>query len=158
MTTQTAIINTPLGTAVLKGDAEGITEFRLSDESLETTPVPTPLREAADQIIEYFKGARKEFSLDLNPKGTAFERSVWTALQNIPYGTTISYMSLARKLGNPKAIRAVAAANGRNPLWILVPCHRVIGSDGSLTGYAGGLWRKQWLLEHEQPAKQQSLF
>lgn len=79
-------------------------------------------------------------------------------MQHIPYGKTLSYLELSKKLGDPKAIRAVAAANGKNPLWIIIPCHRVIGSDGSLTGYAGGLWRKKWLLEHESPATQQRLF
>ena len=85
-------------------------------------------------------------------------QKVWAELVNIPYGTTCSYLDLAKKLGDVKAIRAVAAANGKNPLWIVVPCHRVIGSDGSLTGYAGGLWRKKWLLEHENPSAQKSLF
>lgn len=80
------------------------------------------------------------------------------ALRNIPYGTTTSYLELSRTLGDEKAIRAVASANGKNPLWIVIPCHRVIGKDGSLTGYAGGLWRKRWLLEHENPPFQQSLF
>jgi len=92
------------------------------------------------------------------PEGTDFQRKVWKQLLNIPFGTTVSYLNLAQDLGDVKAIRAVASANGRNPLWIAVPCHRVIGSDGSLTGYAGGLWRKKWLLEHENPPKQTSLF
>ncbi|NJW55210.1 methylated-DNA--[protein]-cysteine S-methyltransferase, partial [Salinimicrobium oceani] len=98
------------------------------------------------------------FNLKLNPQGTEFQKKVWQALLNIPYGRTASYMELSKEIGDPLAIRAVAAANGKNPLWILIPCHRVIGSDGSLTGYAGGLWRKKWLLEHEQQEKQQSLF
>jgi methylated-DNA-[protein]-cysteine S-methyltransferase len=94
----------------------------------------------------------------LNPSGTDFQKSVWKALQDIPYGKTVSYLDLSKTLGDVKAIRAVAAANGKNPLWIVVPCHRVIGSDGSLTGYAGGLHRKKWLLAHENPVKQQTLF
>jgi methylated-DNA-[protein]-cysteine S-methyltransferase len=98
------------------------------------------------------------FSLKLNPEGTPFQKQVWNELQKIPFGKTISYLELSKRLGDVKAIRAVANANGKNPLWIVVPCHRVIGTDGSLTGYAGGLHRKQWLLEHESLNKQQSLF
>ncbi|HDZ14815.1 MAG TPA: methylated-DNA--[protein]-cysteine S-methyltransferase, partial [Pricia sp.] len=94
----------------------------------------------------------------LNPKGTDFQKRVWKTLETIPYGKTVSYLEISKILGDVKAIRAVAAANGKNPLWIIVPCHRVIGSDGSLTGYAGGLHRKKWLLDHENPVKQQSLF
>ena len=89
---------------------------------------------------------------------TDFQQKVWDALQTIPYGTTTTYLKLSQQLGDVKAIRAVANANGKNPLWIVIPCHRVIGSNGSLTGYAGGLHRKQWLLEHESPYKQQTLF
>ena len=100
----------------------------------------------------------KEFHIKTNPKGTDFQKKVWKALLKIPYGKTISYLDLSKRLGDVKAIRAVAAANGKNPLWIVIPCHRVIGSDGSLTGYAGGLHRKKWLLNHEGPVKQQSLF
>lgn len=154
-----AIIKTPLGNAILKGDASGISKFILVDEEVSSTPTPVPeLTEAIEQLEEYFSGQRKTFNLKLNPQGTEFQKKVWEALLNIPYGRTTSYMELSKDLGDPLAIRAVAAANGRNPLWILIPCHRVIGSDGSLTGYAGGLWRKKWLLEHEQPEKQQSLF
>jgi methylated-DNA-[protein]-cysteine S-methyltransferase len=98
------------------------------------------------------------FQLKLNPQGTPFQKKVWESLHEIPFGKTTSYLELSRKLGNQKAIRAVAAANGKNPLWIVVPCHRVIGTDGSLTGYAGGLWRKKWLLELENPSSQTSLF
>lgn len=153
-----AVINTPLGAAILEGNHQGLRSFKLTAAPLENTPIPGVLREAADQITEYFEGKRQTFSLALAPEGSPFQKKVWTALQDIPYGKTTSYMDLSRQLGDPKAIRAVAAANGKNPLWIIIPCHRVIGSDGSLTGYAGGLWRKKWLLEHEQPAKQQSLF
>jgi methylated-DNA-[protein]-cysteine S-methyltransferase len=110
------------------------------------------------QLQEYFAGTRKTFDFKLNPSGTEFQQKVWQELLNIPYGKTTSYLGLSKKLGDVKAIRAVASANGKNPLWIVVPCHRVIGSDGSLTGYAGGLWRKQWLLEHESGQKQQTLF
>ncbi len=153
-----ASVKTPLGNAIFEGDANGISKLYLTEEIPETTSVSTPyLQEAKEQLQQYFSGELKEFNLKLNPEGTVFQKKVWQALQNIPYGKTASYMELAKELGDPLAIRAVAAANGKNPLWILVPCHRVIGSDGSLTGYAGGLWRKKWLLDHEQPVKQQSL-
>ena len=158
MTMETARIKTPLGMAVLEGDENGLSSFKLTGAGTPATVVPPCLLEASKQIGEYFEGDRQTFSLKLNPEGTAFQRSVWKLLEEIPYGQTVSYAALSKKLGNLKAIRAVAAANGKNPLWIILPCHRVIGSDGSLTGYAGGLWRKKWLLEHEQPATQQSLF
>ncbi|NJY61545.1 methylated-DNA--[protein]-cysteine S-methyltransferase [Salinimicrobium sp. CDJ15-81-2] len=154
-----AFLKTPLGSAILEGDASGISKFILTDEEGSSTPTPAPeFTEAIEQLEEYFAGQRKEFNLKLNPQGTEFQKKVWQALLNIPYGRTASYMELSKEIGDPLAIRAVAAANGKNPLWILIPCHRVIGSDGSLTGYAGGLWRKKWLLEHEQQEKQQSLF
>lgn len=104
---------------------------------------------ALEQIQNYFSGNLKSFDLPLKLNGTEFQNRVWTELLNIPYGKTISYLSLAKKLGDEKCIRAAASANGKNPFLIIVPCHRVIGSDGSLTGYSGGFWRKQWLLEHE---------
>ena len=104
------------------------------------------------QLNEYFQKKRKIFDLPIDLKGTEFQKKVWNELLKIPFGKTISYKELSLKLGDIKAIRAVAAANGANPVSIIVPCHRVIGSDGSLTGYAGGLWRKKWLLEHESSA------
>jgi methylated-DNA-[protein]-cysteine S-methyltransferase len=107
------------------------------------------LRVAADQLAAYFAGERTDFDLPLSPSGTPFQLSVWRALLSIPYGETISYRELARRIGNAKAVRAVGAANGRNPIPIIVPCHRVIGADGSLTGYGGGLPRKRLLLELE---------
>lgn len=153
-----AIIKTPLGNAILEGNALGISKFILTDEEVEPTTAPPPeLAEAIEQLQQYFQGQRKDFNLKLNPDGTDFQKKVWELLQHIPFGKTSTYKELSNEFGNPLAIRAVAAANGKNPLWILIPCHRVIGSDGSLTGYAGGLWRKKWLLEHEQQEKQQSL-
>ena len=107
------------------------------------------LQACARQLDEYFEGRRKQFSLPLNQDGTGFQAKVWDLLYQIPYGKTISYNALAKQYGDLKAIRAVASANGRNNLAIIVPCHRVIGSNQSLVGYAGGLWRKKWLLEHE---------
>jgi methylated-DNA-[protein]-cysteine S-methyltransferase len=106
-------------------------------------------RAAIDQLEQYFAGERTHFDLALAPQGTPFQQRVWNALREIAYGTTTSYRELARSIGAPDAVRAVGAANGRNPLSLIVPCHRVVGSDGSLTGYAGGLSRKRWLLDHE---------
>lgn len=150
---------TPLGFAIIEGDENGISRVYVSEESTPASEViPEELQEAVIQLKEYFAGERENFDLKLNPEGTEFQKKVWELLLKIPFGKTSSYLDLSKEFGNTKAIRAVAAANGKNPLWIIVPCHRVIGSDGSLTGYAGGLWRKKWLLEHEQPEKQQSLF
>ncbi|RRQ49922.1 methylated-DNA--[protein]-cysteine S-methyltransferase [Maribacter algicola] len=156
---ETAFIHTPLGTTKLEGDENGLSAITVLDTHEEPTDIiPMELEDAAYQLKEYFEGSRTQFDLVLNPSGTDFQKSVWKALQKIPHGKTVSYLDLSKTLGDVKAIRAVASANGKNPLWIVVPCHRVIGSDGSLTGYAGGLHRKKWLLEHENPVKQQSLF
>lgn len=153
-----AIIDTPLGKALLEADDIGLTRCELFNGE-ETIPPHTPvLKKAAQELTSYFRGELTEFSVPLNPSGTIFQLQVWQALQDIPYGTTCSYMELSRNLGNTKAIRAVASANGKNPLWIFIPCHRVIGSDGSLTGYAGGLWRKERLLALEGSLNQPSLF
>jgi methylated-DNA-[protein]-cysteine S-methyltransferase len=154
---ESAVIKTPLGFAELIGDEQGLASITVFDEKT-TTLVPPLLEDAAYQLTEYFDGKRKVFDLKLNPQGTDFQKRVWEALLTISYGKTTSYLELSKTLGDVKAIRAVAAANGKNPLWIVVPCHRVIGSNGALTGYAGGLHRKKWLLAHESPAKQQTLF
>jgi methylated-DNA-[protein]-cysteine S-methyltransferase len=154
-----AFIPTPLGIAKVEGDENGLTAITVLDSETPLTDIiPETLQDAVYQLNEYFQGQRQHFELSLNPEGTEFQQKVWKALQDIPFGKTVSYLELSKTLGDVKAIRAVAAANGKNPLWIVVPCHRVIGSDGSLTGYAGGLHRKKWLLEHESPVKQQSLF
>lgn len=155
---QTAFINSPLGITKIVGDENGISEISVTSEGDVSTTIPSELQEAVSQLADYFDGKRKDFNFKLNPKGTDFQQKVWQELLNIPFGKTISYLDLSKKLGDVKAIRAVASANGKNPLWIVVPCHRVIGTDGSLTGYAGGLWRKKWLLEHENPTNQQCLF
>ncbi|MEO9893659.1 methylated-DNA--[protein]-cysteine S-methyltransferase [Aurantibacter sp.] len=156
---ETAFIQTPLGIAKLIGDSNGLESFSvLNNEETLTDVIPEVLEDAVYQLNEYFEGKREHFDLELNPQGTDFQQRVWKALSDIPFGKTTSYLDLSKTLGDVKAIRAVAAANGKNPLWIIVPCHRVIGSDGSLTGYAGGLHRKKWLLDHESPVKQQSLF
>ncbi|UAB76344.1 methylated-DNA--[protein]-cysteine S-methyltransferase [Mesoflavibacter sp. SCSIO 43206] len=156
---ETCYINSPLGVIKIEGDVDGIMSISVlnSNEKL-TDIIPEVLQDCVYQLNEYFEGKRQTFSLKLNPQGTDFQQKVWKALQTIPYGTTTTYLKLSQQLGDVKAIRAVANANGKNPLWIVIPCHRVIGSDGSLTGYAGGLHRKQWLLEHESPYKQQTLF
>jgi methylated-DNA-[protein]-cysteine S-methyltransferase len=156
--TQIAFLKSPLGIAKIVGDANGISEISVSDEGEVSVSIPKELKQAVIQMQEYFEGKRTHFNLKLNPKGTEFQQRVWQELLNIPFGKTLSYLELSKKLGDVRAIRAVAAANGKNPLWIVVPCHRVIGTDGSLTGYAGGLGRKKWLLEHENPTNQQSLF
>lgn len=156
---QEALIKSPVGITVIKGDQEGVSEILVLNEDVAIpNTIPAELQDAVQQLQEYFDGKRTTFDFKMNPRGTDFQKKVWKALLDIPFGKTMSYHQLSVQLGDVKAIRAVAAANGKNPLWIVVPCHRVIGSDGSLTGYAGGLWRKKWLLEHETPPIQQSLF
>lgn len=156
---ETCIIQSPLGYTKIVGDDDGIASvIVLNSEEKITDIIPLALEDCVIQLKEYFDGTRQNFDLKLNPEGTDFQKKVWQLLQQIPYGKTISYLDLSKIFGDVKAIRAVANANGKNPIWIIIPCHRVIGSDGSLTGYAGGLHRKQWLLEHESPYKQVSLF
>lgn len=164
MSLQTTYCNTPIGTAKIIGDNDGIQSISLLDNTTNTDLItPTKeleqcLIECVKQLHEYFDGNRTEFDLKLNPQGTEFQQKVWNELNNIPFNKTRTYLEQTKAIGDVKAIRAVASANGKNPIAIVIPCHRVIGSDGSLTGYAGGLWRKKWLLEHESPVKQQSLF
>ncbi len=155
---ETVFIQTPLGIAKIEGDENGISIISVTQEGDLSSEIPKNLKNSVTQLNEYFEGKREEFTFKLNPKGTEFQQKVWQELLKIPFGKTMSYLDLSKKLGDVKAIRAVASANGKNPLWIVVPCHRVIGTDGSLTGYAGGLWRKKWLLEHENPTNQQTLF
>lgn len=155
-----AIMDSPIGKIEITGDIEGIESivFLSSDESIISKKIPEELADAVMQLNEYFRGERKEFHLKLSLKGTPFQIQVWEELLKIPFGKTASYKEMAARLGNPKVIRAAASANGKNPVAIVVPCHRVIGSDGSLTGYASGLERKKWLLELENPSTQQNLF
>tara|TARA_R110002074_G_scaffold50274_6_gene127940 strand:- start:367 stop:840 length:474 start_codon:yes stop_codon:yes gene_type:complete len=156
---ETCIINSPLGLTKIIGDKDGVTQVTIINSQEKITDIiPSELKDCAIQLQEYFDGSRKHFDLKLNPQGTDFQKTIWKLLEEIPFGKTLSYLQLSKQLGDVKAIRAVANANGKNPLWIIVPCHRVIGSDGSLTGYAGGLYRKQWLINHENEYKQQSLF
>lgn len=152
-------MKTPMGMAEIKGDDHGVVSISVLDEEVAMlSKIPDVLKEAVSQLQDYFDKKRHDFTFKLNPSGTEFQQKVWKSLLDIPFGKTTTYMEQTKKLGDVKAIRAVASANGKNPLWIVVPCHRVVGTDGSLTGYAGGLWRKKWLLEHENPSKQQSLF
>ena len=151
--------DTPIGTLRVVGDGDGIARLDLPnaaagppDPEWRTArrTLPGPLREAKRQLREYFEGERRDFDLPLAPAGTAFQLRVWDTLRRIPYGETVSYGEIARRIGRPTASRAVGAANGRNPLAIVVPCHRVIGADGTLVGYGGGLPVKETLLAHEQ--------
>lgn len=156
---ETAIILTPIGLLSLEGTREGLCSATFIEDGRAITKViPNALQEAVKQLKEYFAKERSSFDLSLTPKGTDFQQKVWMELCTIPHGKTISYLAMAKQLGDPKVIRAAASANGKNPISIIIPCHRVIGSDGSLTGYAGGLHRKKWLLEHESPVTQGSLF
>jgi len=141
---------TPVGIARITEDEGYISSISALDEEHEVTSPSTPLLQTAiTQLDEYFAGSRKTFDIPIKQHGTPFQQQVWEQLLQIKYGSTLTYAQQSNQMNSPLAIRAIAAANGKNSLWIVVPCHRVIGSDGSLTGYAGGLWRKQWLLEHE---------
>jgi len=153
-----AYYESPVGRLVLKANEDFLTELNFveEDERLAITSSNSVskkqeliLQKCKMQLNEYFSGQRKNFDIPFIQNGTEFQQKVWESLLQIPFGRTISYLQLSKNIGNKKSIRAVGTANGRNNLAIVVPCHRVIGSDGSLTGYAGGLWRKQWLLEHE---------
>lgn len=149
------LISSPLGHILLMADDRGLTGINFQDaEGAKRPPTGSaesraPFEAAVKQLNAYFRGEGKEFDLPLSPHGTPFQRSVWNALREIPYGETTSYGNLARRLGKPTAQRAVGAANGRNPLPIVVPCHRVVGSDGRLTGYYGGTHLKEYLLNLE---------
>lgn len=149
-------LETPIGPLLLVGDAEGLVEVGLPVRGkpalppADSTPNATRLHAARRQLQAYFEGTRRAFDLPLHPSGTPFQLEVWGALLAIPYGETASYADIARRIDRPKAVRAVGAANGANPLAIIVPCHRVIGSHGDLVGYGGGLPLKRWLLAHER--------
>jgi methylated-DNA-[protein]-cysteine S-methyltransferase len=143
-------IHSPVGYLRIEGDALGVTAIRfLEEDPGQGGQVPEVLAACARQLQEYFDGSRRDFDVALRPQGTDFQRSVWNALLGIPFGITRSYKDVAMALRKEKAIRAVGAANGKNKLSIIIPCHRVIGSEGGLVGYGGELWRKKWLLAHE---------
>lgn len=147
----TATVSSPIGPLTLIATDHALTEIRFGadDDAPDDARDHPIVAAAAAQLAAYFAGARRTFDLPLAPTGTAFQRAVWRALGDVAYGQTTGYGALARALGRPTAARAVGAANGANPLPIVVPCHRVIGADGTLTGYAGGLTIKRWLLAHE---------
>jgi methylated-DNA-[protein]-cysteine S-methyltransferase len=150
-------LDSPLGLILIQANGAGLERIDFV-EQIEHEPVDHEIIfKAQNQLSEYFRGERKVFDLMLFPQGTHFQRNVWDELLKVPYGVTRSYEDIARKLGDIKVIRAAASANGKNPLAIVVPCHRVIGKDGSLTGYSGGLWRKKWLLQLEQKDSQPQL-
>lgn len=157
------LVASPIGELLLLGDHDGLHRIEFQDGPHPCVAEPEWMRddtffaEAADQLRAYFAGELQNFALPLVPDGTDFQQQVWRELRRIPYGRTISYGELARRIGKPSASRAVGAANGRNPLPIIVPCHRVIGSNGSLTGFAGGLAIKEALLALETSARQPSL-
>lgn len=151
-TTLSTYVTSPIGTLTLTSNGSALTRLEIASESAAADVSSEPdavLTAAREQLDAYFDMRLMQFDLPLAPSGTDFQRRVWELLRAIPFGETISYAELARRLGNPKAMRAVGAANGRNPLMIIVPCHRVIGADGSLTGFGGGIERKRWLLDHE---------
>jgi methylated-DNA-[protein]-cysteine S-methyltransferase len=151
------IIESPVGRLYISVSERGLTELLFVDETM-SRPEPAEIGSAAAclldaterQLGEYFDRARRRFDIPIAPSGTEFQLATWRALRTIPYGETISYSELARRVGKPRAVRAVGAANGANPISIVVPCHRVIGADGTLTGYGGGLHRKRWLLNLEK--------
>lgn len=150
------------GCIEITGTEDAVTSlYFIEERKLTTGKVPALLGACLEQLEEYFKGKRREFSVPLQPEGTEFQKKVWNELINIPFGKTVSYLDIARALGDPNATRAVGAANGRNPISIIIPCHRVVGHNGALTGYGGGIHRKEWLLEHERHilhGKQEALF
>lgn len=151
----TAYLQTPVGWAAIEATDLHITSIKVVDTNENwlthqpTTNQPTLLQQCIKQLEEYFEGKRTTFSIPIQQEGTDFQQKVWQQLLKIPYGKTITYIELAKQLGDEKLTRAVGAANGKNKLWIIVPCHRVIGANGSLTGYAGGIECKRWLLQHE---------
>jgi methylated-DNA-[protein]-cysteine S-methyltransferase len=153
-----AFLKTPIGYIEVTGSDKGIQTLYFLDFRVKPQPVPASLRSCITQLEEYFHGNRTAFDVKLDLSGTPFQLDVWQELLNVPFGKTISYLELARRINNLKAIRAVGGANGHNPVSIIVPCHRIIGSDGRLVGYRGGLKRKKWLLEHEHALAQRDLF
>ena len=151
MQTFKAYYKSPLGPIEIIGNQDSILSLDFVEEIQPNDGELTfCVKECLKQLDEYFKGERREFFLNLQPAGTEFQKSVWRQLEEIPYGKTTSYGKIADVIGKPNASRAVGSANGKNPIAIIVPCHRVIGSDGSLTGYGGGLWRKRWLIGFER--------
>lgn len=149
-------VRTPVGILCIEENGEAVTALEFEGEGENPTlgfvekPPTGLLEEAGNQLMEYFRGKRKEFTLPLSPQGTEFQKKVWAALRTIPYGQTRSYGEIAAQVGNPKAARAIGGANNKNPIMILIPCHRVVGADGSLTGFACGVGVKKYLLDLER--------
>ena len=156
--TEFRVIDSPVGPLTIAGHHNKVVHLRMVDQShppkdhgsWRPASDPAAFQDVVDQLDAYFSGVLTEFEVALDPVGTSFQRTVWAALREIPYGQTWSYGQLAERIGRPGASRAVGMANGRNPVGIIVPCHRIVGADGSLTGYAGGIERKRYLLEHER--------
>lgn len=152
------ICRTPLGVIAIEGTKEGVSSIHFLEQGEEkklkkTACLNYETRNCKRQIYEYFQGQRKNFNVKMVLEGTEFQKKVWDALCHIPYGKTASYREIAEQIESPKSVRAVGGANNKNKLPIVIPCHRIIGSDGKMTGYAAGLWRKEWLLEHEKRMK-----
>ena len=146
-----AYYKSPLGPIEICGRKGSIVSVDFVEEMLPgDSELPFSLKACLKQIDEYFSGKRKEFLLNLDPQGTSFQKKVWQQLEKISFGEVVTYGEIAGIIGKPNACRAVGNANGKNPISIIIPCHRVVGSDGSLTGYGGGLWRKEWLIKHEK--------
>ena len=158
MSLESAFIQSPVGVLEITGSADGIRSIVFINEAIEPTEIPTVIQDCVSQMNEYFAGSRQQFDLMLDPVGTDFQLKVWKQLQTIPFGKTISYLDLARLTGSETNTRAVGNANGKNKINIVVPCHRVIGSNGKLTGYGGGLWRKEILLKLEMGDSMPGLF
>ena len=146
-----AYFSSPIGVVEMTGTETAVLSVHFSERKRAETSEWTPaLATGLRELGEYFAGTRRTFTLNLQPQGTEFQRDVWAALLEVPYGRTASYGEIARVVGRPAASRAVGAANGQNPIAVIIPCHRIVGADGGLTGYGGGLWRKEWLLAHER--------
>lgn len=145
-----AYYETEIGWIEIAGGDEGISSILFVDQPGEENSTHPIVVQAVKELDEYFQKKRRHFTVPLQPKGTDFQKRVWKALQTVPFGKTASYLDMATKIGNPKAVRAIGGANSRNPISIIVPCHRIIGKNGALVGYEGGLWRKEWLLKHEE--------
>ena len=155
----TGYYRSPIGVLEITGSVNGVSSVSfVDDDARSRLAAPAVVQECVSQLDEYFTGRRKEFSLKLDLQGTEFQKRVWRELQKIPFGKTVSYLAIAELVGTRESVRAVGRANGQNPVSIVVPCHRVIGSDASLTGYGGGLWRKRWLLNFESNNPQDELF
>ena len=153
-----AYLKTPIGFVEVTGTNRGVQTVTFINHKTRKWFTPFCLRECVVQLKEYFEGKRQIFSIKLDLLGTDFQMRVWQELQKIPYGKTITYHELAERIGDPKAFRAVGQADAKNPVSVIIPCHRVLGNDGKLVGYAGGLERKKWLLEHEHALLQKDLF